>query len=195
MMAPQADVYTLYDLTDSVIEQVSAGNWDQAATHIAAITNIWVTYKPKGARDSIRPSAIDSLEKSLEGLRSSAKARQSLTARQAANDLAGRVLDVIVLYPPDMPVGVNWLEILERQLLIDLAGNNYSAGEATFTRLQEIWGKIQVSLLARHRSDLVKKFSASLTEQEKHLKAKEQVGMVIKVKRAITIIHDMERVY
>jgi hypothetical protein len=114
---------------------------------------------------------------------------------QSANDVSAAVVELFGLYNPMLPVDIGRLDVLERQVILDVAADDYTAAMASLAIVQTVWQAVKPSVLAHGGQDASAQFEASLAIQANALEVQDSTTLTTETKNGLEIVDAFERLY
>ena len=114
---------------------------------------------------------------------------------QASNDLGAALVDLFDLYHPAIPTDLGRLDVLERQVVLDIGADHFTLAAATLAKVNSTWERVKPSVLAHNGTDAAKQFDASLAGQMDALNSKDNNALTDEDKNGLEIVDLLERVY
>jgi hypothetical protein len=180
---------------EAIIDLAPAGNWDQVGKKLTIITEAWNVYQPQAATAGASQVHQQALSSALDRLRTAAAAKDVAITRQAANDLGAAVLDLFALYNPTTPADIGRLDVLERQIVLDVAANNFAAAATSFAKTKATWEQVKPSILSHNGKSVVEKFETSLASQGSSLQAQDITALTAEVNVGLELVDELEKLY
>ena len=180
---------------EDIIDLAPAGSWSQVGKKITTITTAWDAYQPQAATAGASQTHQQALSSALDRLRTAAAAKDAAITRQAANDLGAAVLDLFALYNPTTPPDIGRLDVLERQIVLDVAANNFNAAAASFAKTKATWENVKPSILSHNGKSVVEKFESSLAIQDSSLQAQDIAALTAEVNVGLELVDELEKLY
>jgi hypothetical protein len=105
------------------------------------------------------------------------------------------VVELFALYNSKVPADIGRLDVLERQVILDVAAKDYWAAEASLANTKSVWEKVKASVLEHNGKDVAAEFEASLAAQESALDAKDDTALTNEAKNGLEIVDALEQLY
>lgn len=183
------------EAAEDIIDFAPSGGWDKISTDVTAIANAWKAYQPQATSDGASQANQDALAAALARLQSASAAQDAAPTMQAANDLSAAVIDLFALYNPAVPADVGRLDVLERQVILDVAANNLAAAAESLSQTKAVWERVKPSIEAHDGDDVEAQFQASIATQEAALKAKNARELAAEARNGLEIVDALENLY
>jgi len=186
---------TIEGAAEDIIDFAPSGAWDKINADVTSIANAWKAYQRQAGKDAAPQSARDALSSALVKLQTASVAKDAVATMQAANDLSAAVIDLFDVYNPKIPADVGRLDVLERQVILDVAANNYDAAAASLAKVKSVWESVKPSVLESKGKDVAAQFETSITIQEEALTAKDGTTLTNEAKNGLEIVDALESLY
>ena len=180
---------------EDIIDFAPIGNWDKIGADVTGIENAWKSYQPQAGKDGASREIQAALTSALTQLETASTAKDSADTMQASNNISAAVVELFALYHPTIPADIGRLDVLERQIILDIAANDYSAARTSLANTKSDWEKVKSSVLEHNGQEVAAEFEASLTQQESALDAKDEVALTSEAKNALEIVDALEELY
>jgi len=178
--------------TEDIIENVSKKNWEKVIQDLKMITSDWSTFQPQAVMDGIAPAILDSLSLTVVNLHKTCNSQDIFAATEAANDLSGAVVDLFCFYHSVVPVDIEYLNILERQILLDVQMRNWNATEQALLILSDVWRRIEPFFIEQIGYSLANKFSESMKNLYDAFKIKDSMAIQLETQNGLKIIDELK---
>ena len=186
---------TIEAAAEDIIDFAPSGNWDKISMDVTDIAKAWKAYQPQAGKDGASQELQDAMTSALTHLQTASAANDSAATMQASNDVSAAVVEMFALYNPKIPADIGRLDVLERQVILDVAANDYSAATESFANTKSVWEKVKPSALKHDGKDVAGEFEASLAAQESALNAKDGAALVDEAKNGLEIVDALEKLY
>jgi hypothetical protein len=186
---------TIEALAEDIIDFVPSGEWPKVNSDISAIEKAWVTYQPLAVKDGATQATQDFFSESLARLKSSAESQSATETMQAANNLSSAVVDMFDLYNPVIPADIGRLDVLERQIILDMANQDFTAAGEILVKINAVWESVKPSISEHNGQKVSEQFDNSLSTQMSAQKAQDSKGLTDEAKNALEIVDALERLY
>ena len=186
---------TIEGAAEDIIDLVPLGNWKKIDADVVSIADTWQTYQPQAGKDGASQSIQAALSTSLAELQTASTAKDSAATMQSANDLSAMVVELFDIYKPKTPPDIGRLDVWERQIVLDVAANNFEAATTSLAKVKAIWESVKSSVLEHNGKNVAAKFEDSIATQENDLNAKDSVALVNEAKNGLKIVDALEQLY
>jgi hypothetical protein len=180
---------------EDIIDFAPGGDWDKIGTDVTNIANAWNVYQPQAEKDGASQEIQDAMTSAVTQLETASTAKDSSGTMQASNDVSGAVVELFALYDSTIPVDIGRLDVLERQVILDVAANDYSAAVTSLDKTKSVWEKVKPSVLEHKGQEVAADFEASLAQQESALDVKDEAALTSEAKNALEIVDALEGLY
>ncbi len=186
---------TLEGQAEDIIDVVPNSEWPRVNADISIIEKAWITYQPQAIKDGANQTVQNNFSQGLSSLKTAATSQDKNGTMQSANDLSAAVVDMFDLYNPVIPTDIGRLDVLERQLILDMANQNFSAATDTLTKINIVWEKVKPSILAHDGQSVAEQFANILALQDTALKAKNTASLTDAANNGLELVDAMENLY
>jgi hypothetical protein len=186
---------TLEVRAEDIIDMVPGGDWGKVTADIAAMATAWQAYQAQALSDHVPQPFQDALAGALERLQKSAAAKDAPGSLQAANDLSAAVLDFVTVYHPAEPTDMGWLDVLERQVVLDSAAADWGAAADSLAQTNAVWFRLKPVILAHNGSDAATQFENSLATQQAALSNKQAAALASAAKDSLELVDGLEKLF
>ena len=189
------DLMTVEAQAEDIIDFVPGGNWSKVNADISTIDKAWSAYQPQAAKDGATQAMQDSFSQSLSRLKSASTSQDAMGTLQAANDLSAAVVDLFDLYQSVVPTEIGRLDVLERQIILDVEKQDSGAANDTLAKINTVWERVKPSVLSNDGKDEAAQFDESLATQTQALEAKDSAALTNEARNGLEIVDALEQVY
>lgn len=186
---------TIEAAAEDIIDFAPSGNWDKISQDVTDIENAWKSYQPQAEESGASREIQEAMTSAIERLQTAAEAEDSAATMQGSNDVSAAVVELFALYDPKIPVDIGRLDVLERQVILDVAAHDYSAAIVSFAHTKSVWEEVKPSVLEHDGKDVAAEFEASLAAQEAELNAKDDAALTTDARNGLEIVDALERLY
>lgn len=188
-------LHTIEEQAEDIIDRVPGGGWDQINTAVTAMTTAWKAYEPQADDDGASQELQVAMTSALDQLQTASQAKDPAATMQAANDVSAAVIELFALYNPQIPADIGRLDVLERQVILDVAAQNHDAALATLNVIKTTWEKVKPTVMEHNGEDVIAEFEASLATQESALSANDDAALTNEAKLALELVDALEDVF
>ena len=186
---------TIEAAAEDIIDLAPSGNWDKIDTDVTDIDSAWKTYQPQADEAGASQEIQAAMSSALAELQTTSAAKDSAATMQASNNVSAAVVELFALYDPKVPADIGRLDVLERQVILDVAGHDYSAAMMSLAHTKSVWEEVKPSVLEHKGKDVAAEFEASLAAQESELNAKDNDALTNDAKNGLEIVDALELLY
>ncbi len=186
---------TIEAAAEDIIDFAESDNWERINQDVASIADAWKSYQPQATRDSAPQTVQASLSSALAQLETASAAKDALATMQSANDLSAAVVELFAIYNPAIPADIGRLDVLERQVILDVASDDFTAAAATFAEVKSVWETVKPSVLAHNGKDVADQFESSLAIQANALNIKDGTALTNEARNGLEIVDALEQLY
>ena len=189
------DLQTIEAAAEDIIDFAPSGNWDKISGDVTDIATAWKAYQPQASQDGASQELQGAMTSAIERLQSASTAQDPAATMQGSNDVSAAVVEMFALYNPAIPADIGRLDVLERQVILDVAAKDYTAAEISLAKTKSVWEDVKPSVLKHNGKDVAAEFEASLTAQESALNDKDDAAVTNEARNALEIVDAMEQLY
>jgi len=144
---PPHSLDALEAASEDVIDQVPHGRWTRIDADVLGMQRAWRRYR----REAIAVDARQArpLGRALGDLATNASRREGLGTQQAANDVSAPVVELLDRYAIGHPVQVGRLDVLGRQVVLDVSRGRFGAAARSVRSASVEWGAIRGAVRRR----------------------------------------------
>jgi predicted small lipoprotein YifL len=186
---------TIEAAAEDIIDFAPSGNWDKIGVDVTDIENAWKSYQSQASQDGAPQEIQDKMTSALSDLETAAASKDASATMQGSNDVSAAVVELFALYTPKVPTDIGRLDVLERQVILDVAAKDYSAATKSLAKTKSVWEEVKPSVLEHNGKDVAAQFEASLTTQESALKAKDDAALTNEARNGLEIVDTLEGLY
>ena len=189
------DLQTIEASAEDIIDLTPSGNWDKISADVTNIATAWKAYQPLAGKVGASQQLQDAISSALTQLQAATTSKDSAATMQASNNISAAVVEMFALYNPKIPADIGRLDVIERQVILDVAKQDYSAAETNLAKAKSTWENVKASALALNGKDVADQFEASLTAQASALAAKNSEALTKEARNALEIVDSLEQLY
>lgn len=186
---------TIEAAAEDIIDLAPSGNWDKINKDVADMQNAWKSYEQQAAKDGASQQIQDSMNSALVKLETASAAKDSAGTMQGSNDVSAAVVELFAIYHPKIPVDIGRLDVLERQVILDVAAQDFSAAQGSLAQAKSAWEEVKPSVLEHDGQEVATEFEASLAAQESALTAKDAAALTKEARDGLEIVDALEQLY
>ena len=185
---------TLEAQAEDIIDSVPGGDWRKVTADVAAIDKAWQAYQSQAKNDHIPQPFQDALTAALDHLQKTSAAKDAPGTHQAANDVSAAVVDLFTVYHPALPTDLGWLDVLERQVVLDVRGDDGAAADS-LAKINAVWVRLKSVILAHNGSDVATRFENSLMAQQQALSSKQAAALTAEAMNGLELVDALEELF
>jgi hypothetical protein len=186
---------TIEEAAEDIIDYAPSGNWDKVSADVTDMVDAWQEYESQAGSAGASQELQDAMTAALEQLQIASQAKDPAATMQASNDVSAAVIELFALYSPQIPADIGRLDVLERQVILDVAALDYDAATATFNTIKSTWEKVKPTVMEHNGDDVIAEFEASLATQESALSARDDAALTNEAKLALELVDALEDVF
>ena len=114
---------------------------------------------------------------------------------QGSNDVSAAVVELFALYGPKVPADIGRLDVLERQVILDVAAKDYAAATKSLATTMSVWREVKPSVLEHNGKDVAAQFDASLEIQAVAVDSKNDEQLTNEARNGLEIVDALEGLY
>lgn len=187
-------VLTIEGDAEDAIDMVFAGKWDRVTADAESIATSWSEFAASSDGSGLTYAQRQAMDKATSDLSAAAEAEDELAARQAANDVSKVIVDVFDLFDFKVPSDVGRLDWLERQVIIDVDRDDWSAVAGDVGQTRETFDRVKAGVIAAGGEQEARVFEASVAKQDQ-LAASRDAAIIDEANIALELVDDLESVY
>jgi hypothetical protein len=186
---------TIEAAAEDIIDFAPSGNWGKINKDVTDIENAWKTYEPQAEKDGASQDIQAAMNSALSELQTATASKDASATMQGSNNVSAAVVELFALYNPKIPADIGRLDVLERQVILDVAANDYSAARKSLDHTKLVWEEVRPSVLEHNGKEVAAEFEASLAAQEGALTAKDKAALIPEAKDGLEIVDALEQLY
>ncbi|MFN8503114.1 hypothetical protein [Kouleothrix sp.] len=184
---------TIEAQAEDIADAVPGGSWAKVSADVDAARAAWQGYA--GEHDGVPAPFRDALAGALARLQKAAAGKQPRATLQAANDLSAAVVDLFAVYQPALPPDLGWLDVLGRQVKLDVAASDYAAAADSLAKAGAVWARLKPVVLAHDGAGVAAKFDGSLAALQKALAGKNSAALEREAEHALALVDALEGLF
>jgi len=189
------DLQTIEAAAEDIIDFAPGGNWEKINADVTEIANAWRSYQIRADKDGVAQNLQNAMMAAIERLKTAAATKDAVATMQGSNDVSAAVVEMYALYNPTIPADIGRLDVLERQVILNVEAKDYTAAETSLTKIESVWVVVKPSVLEHEGKDVASKFEASLAGQVSALVGKDVTAVIGEVGNALEVVDEMEQLY
>ena len=187
------DLLTLEVQIEDILDVVPAGDWAKVSEDIANVSIGWAAFQKQVAKAGASQSLQDAFSQKLEQVKIAANAKDAAATMQSTNDLTAIVVDMYDVYHPAEPTDLGRLDVLERQVILDVDNKDFAAATNTLAKVTTTWERVKPFMLAHNAAEIATQFEKSLAVQASGLKAQDGSAVKTEALNALEIVDALEK--
>ena len=189
------DLQTIEGAAEDIIDLVPSGNWDKINQDVTNMAGAWQSYLPQLGEVGVSQELQDNMTTALTQLQEASAAQDAAATMQASNDVSAAVVEMFALYNPKIPADIGRLDVIGRQVILDVTRQDFPAAEASLARAKSTWESVKSSVLEHNGKAVAEKFEASLDTLTSALAAKDAAALTSEARNLLEIVDELERLY
>jgi hypothetical protein len=189
------DLQAIEAAAEDIIDFAPSGNWDKISADVTDIAAAWRSYQPQAGADGASQELQDAMTSALTELQAASEQKDAAATMQASNDVSAAVVEMFALYNPQVPADIGRLDVLERQVILDVARGDYPAADTSLAKAKSAWERVKDSALEHNGNDVADQFEASLAAQAAALASKDNTALIAEARNALELVDSLERLY
>jgi hypothetical protein len=189
------DLQTIEAAAEDIIDLAPNGNWDKISTDVTNMAKAWKAYQPLAGNAGTSQELQEAMTSALTELQAASAAQDPAATMQASNDVSAAVVEMFALYKPKLPADIGRLDVIGRQIILDVTAQDFSAAEASLARAKSTWESVKSSVLEHNGKAVAEKFEASLDTLTSALAAKDAATLTSEARNLLEIVDELERLY
>ncbi len=162
---------TIERQSEDIMDIVPAASWTNVDADVSAIEKAWTIYQVGASNDGATQAMQDRITEAFARLRAASQSKDAIATLQSANDVSAVVVEMFDLYHPAVPTDIGRLDVLERQVVFDVASKKLTAAADTLAKVNTVWQRVKSSVLEHDGETAAGQFDRSLILQAEALKA------------------------
>jgi hypothetical protein len=190
-----SSLVTIEAAAEDIIDFAPSGGWDKIAKDVTDIANAWKSYQTQASQAGASQQIQDAMNSALERLQSASASKDASATMQGSNDVSAAVVELFALYNPKVPVDIGRLDVLERQVILDVSAKDYSAAKKSLAKVMSVWSEVKPSVLEHNGKDVAAQLQESLDTQVVRLDSKNYADLTDEARNALEIVDALEGLY
>ena len=186
---------TIEAAAEDIIDLAPSGNWDKISADVTDIDNAWKTYQPQAEKVGASQEIQDAMNSALSELETASASKDAATTMQGSNDVSAAVVELFALYTPKVPADIGRLDVLERQVILDVAAKDYPAATKSLAKTMSVWREVKPSVLEHNGKEVAAQFDASLEIQAVAVDSKNDTQLTNEARNGLEIVDALEGLY
>jgi len=186
---------TIEAAAEDIIDFAPSGGWDKIDKDVTDIENAWKAYQPQADQAGASKEIQNAMTSALVRLKTASASKESTATMQSSNDVSAAVVELFALYSPKVPADIGRLDVLERQVILDVAAKDYSAAMKSLAKTKSTWEEVKPIVLEHDGKEVAARFEASLTAQESALNVKDDATLTREARDGLEIVDALEGLF
>ena len=187
---------SIEEATEDIIDIVPANRWNDITKDVREIDGAWASYQDRAVDDGADASLVARVTESLTRLRTAAGAQQGPETAQAANDVSAATVELFGLYKTGRPTDIGRLDVLGRQVVLDVERGDLGAATAEVTKVDSIWkGGLRDDIVAHQGRAVAAQTDTVLGAIDRAAASADGPTLVGQTKVFLEVVDAMERLY
>jgi hypothetical protein len=186
---------TIEAAAEDIIDFAPSGGWDKINKDVTDISNAWKAYQPQASQDGASQEIQDAMNSALSDLQAASASKDASATMQGSNDVSAAVVELFALYGPRVPADIGRLDVLERQVILDVAAKDYPAATKSLAKTMSVWKAVKPSVLAHDGKEVAAQFDASLEIQAVAVDSKNDTQLNNEARNGLEIVDALEGLY
>lgn len=180
---------------EAIIDVVPTKDWHQVLNETGAIEQNWRRYRPAAVDDGAPDGVLTAFEAALADLKAAATVHHDQETMQASNDLSAATVELFGLYNPAVPVDIGRLDVVGRQVVLDVSSHDLAAASNSVGQMRTIWEGIRKSVIDNDGRDVARQMDATVASLEKALDVQNAEALTVQAKIELEVVDAMEGLY
>jgi hypothetical protein len=180
---------------EDIVDLVPHARWDRVRADVAKVSRDWQTYRGRAAADGATPAQLAGLDGALARLGTAAGAQRTAEVMQASNDASGVVVELYALYHSRTPVGIGRLDVIGRQIGLDVDRGDLTAVAADVAEARAAWDGQRADVVRHGGKQVAARTDATITDLERATRTADIPTLRTRVDALLERVDDMERLY
>lgn len=186
---------TIEAAAEDIIDFAPSGDWEKISADVTDIENAWKTYQPQAKQAGASQAIREAMNSALAELETASASKDASATMQGSNDVSAAVVELFALYSPKVPAAIGRLDVLERQVILDVAAKDYSAATTSLAKTMSVWREVKPSVLEHDGKDVAAQFEASLEVQAVAVDSKNDTQLTNEARNGLEIVDALEALY
>lgn len=186
---------TIEAAAEDIIDFGPSGNWEEINKDVIDIESAWASYELQAEKDGAAQEIQDRMNSAIAELKTASGSKDPSTTMQGSNDVSAAVVELFALYSPKIPADIGRLDVLERQVILDVARQDYAAAEQSLAHTKSVWEKVKPLVLEQDGKEVAAQFEASLAAQESALDTKDDKTLTNAARDGLELVDALEQLY
>lgn len=190
---PPRPLNALEAASEDVIDQVPRGRWTRIDRAVGAMQRDWRRYHR--AAIAVDARQVAALDRALRHLATNAGRRDALGTQQAANDVSAPVVELLDHYALGHPVQVGRLDVIGRQIVIDVLRSDDERTDADVDAARREWSALRASVRRHHGGPVAQRCDRLIERLLAATTARDGLVLRHEANDLLELVDRMERLY
>lgn len=190
-----APLVSIEGAAEDIIDVVPNADWKQVRNDVDGVVRDWRTYRTTAVEDGAPDALVASFETALGQLRNASSSHHAQETMQASNDLSAATVELYGLYNPAVPIDIGWLDVIGRQVVLDVSANDLTAARQTVREMQTTWDQVRQSIVDHSGSDVAAQMDATIASLNKAVTDQDGEALVVQAKVELEVVDAMEGLF
>src|SRR6185503_10365193 len=186
---------TIEAAAEDIIDFAPSGEWEKIDKDVTDIANAWKSYQPQATQAGASQEIQDAMNSALTKLQAASASKDASATMQGSNDVSAAVVELFALYSPKVPADIGRLDVLERQVILDVAAKDYSAAMKSLAKTKSAWEEVKPTVLEHDGKEVAAQFDSSLEAQSARLDSKDYTALTDEARKALELVDALEQLY
>ena len=146
---PPKPLLTIEEQAEDIGDRVPGKGWPRIAADVKTIKAAWARFQTRAKADGVSTATIADFDGALARLTAAAKAKNGPDTSQGANDISRVTVELFGSYKLHAPVQVGRLDVIGRQIELDLEANNPDGVTQQIDAARAQWEAIRADVATR----------------------------------------------
>jgi hypothetical protein len=186
-----------------IVRLAPTGDWPQIDAYIADIDDAWARYvdtavKPAPQSESAQTTTAtleDRVAATIGELKEAAAKRDAPATTTTADRLDVAVVSLYENLHAAVSPNLRRLEVLERQILIDLSSDAYNSAMRTVDSAEAVWHRVQPRIQIRAGYEAAVTLDGQFVVQRTALQVRDRTTVIASVQTVLSLIDDIQNLY
>jgi len=200
--APPA-LLTIDEKAQQILRLLPAQDWSTIDAYIADIGDAWTNYmdttvrpRPESELEPVQMATLeDQVAQAISDLKDAAAGQDTPATTQAATDLDAAAVRLYERHHAAVSPNLRRLEVLERQILIDLSSDSYASALRTLDCAREVWHRVQPRIQMQAGYQAAVAMDGQFPVQRTALQIKDRATVIASVQTMLSLINQLQQLY
>ena len=182
-------------LAEDIIDRAPTDQWDKIGEDVTSLAAAWQRYEPQANVDHPPATVQQALSKGLAQLQTASDNKDAASTMQAANDVSAAVVELFDFYKPVMPADIGRLDVLERQIVLDVAANDFTAASTSLSQTKTVWDRLKPTIIEHDGAAVAAQFETSLATQQDSINNKNVATLTTEANNGLELVDALEKLF